>query len=50
MKELRFFDDNLVYDQERIHAILDGLIERDYDLTFYGSARVDNITPESFKR
>lgn len=46
IKEIRFFDDNLVYDQERIHAILDGLIERDYDLTFYGSARVDNVTPE----
>jgi len=46
IKEIRFFDDNLVYDQQRIHDILDGLIERDYDLTFYGSARVDNITPE----
>jgi len=43
IKEIRFFDDNLVYDQPRIHAILDGLIERDYDLTFYGSARVDNV-------
>ncbi len=43
VKEIRFFDDNLVYDKERIHAILDGIIERDYDLTFYGSARVDNI-------
>ncbi|UCH77776.1 MAG: B12-binding domain-containing radical SAM protein, partial [Candidatus Coatesbacteria bacterium] len=46
VKEIRFFDDNLVFDHERIHAILDGIIERDYDLTFYGSARVDDVTPE----
>jgi anaerobic magnesium-protoporphyrin IX monomethyl ester cyclase len=45
-KEIRFFDDNLVYDRERIHAILDGIIERDYDLTFYGSARVDDVDPD----
>lgn len=50
IKEIRFFDDNLVYDQERIHAILDGIIERDYDLTFYGAARVDNITPEILRK
>ncbi len=46
VKEIRFFDDNLVYDKERIHAILDGIIERDYDLTFYASARVDDVDAE----
>jgi anaerobic magnesium-protoporphyrin IX monomethyl ester cyclase len=46
IKEIRFFDDNLVYNKERIHAILDGIIERDYDLTFYASARVDDVDVE----
>jgi radical SAM superfamily enzyme YgiQ (UPF0313 family) len=46
IKEIRFFDDNLVYDRDRTHAILDGIIERDYDLTFYGAARVDNVDVE----
>lgn len=47
IKEIRFYDDNLVYDQERIDAVLDGLIERDYDLTLYGSARTDDIRRET---
>jgi len=43
LKEIRFFDDNFTYDKERIHKILDGIIERDYDLTFYASSRVDDV-------
>lgn len=50
IKEIRFFDDNLVYDKERMHAILDGIIERDYDLSFYGSARADDVDPEIFHK
>ncbi|HUV86552.1 MAG TPA: radical SAM protein [bacterium] len=50
IKEVRFFDDNLVYDKERIHAVLDGIIERDYDLSFYASARADDVDPEIFRK
>jgi len=50
IKEIRFFDDNLVYNKERMHAILDGIIERDYDLSFYGSARADDVDPEIFRK
>ncbi|MCP4229183.1 MAG: radical SAM protein [bacterium] len=46
IKEIRFFDDNFTYDEERTHTILDGIIERDYDLTFYAASRVDDIDRE----
>jgi anaerobic magnesium-protoporphyrin IX monomethyl ester cyclase len=32
VKEILFLDDNLVANKKRFHRILDGLIERDYDL------------------
>ncbi len=47
IKEIRFFDDNFTYDKERTHKILDGIIERDYNLTFYASSRVDDIDEET---
>lgn len=50
LKEVRFFDDNFTYDKERIHKILDGIIERDYDLTFYASSRVDDIDREVLEK
>ena len=50
LKEVRFFDDNFTYDKERIHKILDGIIERDYDLTFYASSRVDDVDREILEK
>lgn len=49
IRELRFFDDNFSYDIERAHKICEGLIRRNYNLTLYASARVDNITSELLK-
>jgi radical SAM superfamily enzyme YgiQ (UPF0313 family) len=49
IREIRFFDDNFSYDIERAHKICEGLIRRNYDLSFYASARVDNITPGLLK-
>ncbi len=46
IKEIRFHDDNFAYGKERVHRILDGIIERDYDLTFFAAARVDLVDPE----
>ncbi|MGQ9705551.1 MAG: B12-binding domain-containing radical SAM protein [bacterium] len=49
VQEIRFFDDNFAYDQERAIKICEGIIRRRYGLTFYASARVDNVSYELFR-
>jgi radical SAM superfamily enzyme YgiQ (UPF0313 family) len=49
VKEIRFFDDNFAYDQERALKICEGIIRRRYGRTFYASARVDNVSYELFR-
>jgi len=49
IREIRFFDDNFAYNNERAFQICEGIIRRGYDLTFYASMRVDNVSKELFR-
>ena len=50
VKCLEIADDIFTINKQRLHAILDGLIERNYDLHFNCLSRVDTVDLESLKK
>lgn len=49
IKDLLFWDDNLVLKPDRLIKICEGIIKRKYNLTWSASSRVDTINPTMLK-
>ncbi len=49
MREIVFRDDTFTYSRERVMAICEGLLERNYDLTWRCFGTVDTVDPDLLK-